>query len=245
MELAAGISTRSVDGGPGAGGGRVGWWRRLTRPIGEPRASSSPSHKRWRPSASKPRSSSPERGAPPSAALPRILVSALDIYTGTPAAPLIRGDGVPAAAMPGDPQKIAKAIIDTGDPGTCQLRLLLGSDAFSMVHAVLTERLRPSRTIARSAWQPTQTTTSRQRSRHPEEIHLDYRDTEPGPALTSSAVSPSGGSPASAVERALGPPHPFGGDLVPSRLEEQQPHSTTEPFLGHCRTQAPTTMRCL
>ncbi|GAA0376048.1 short-chain dehydrogenase/reductase [Acrocarpospora corrugata] len=44
-------------------------------------------------------------------------------------------------AWPGDPIKIAQAIIDSTDQTPAPKRLLLGSDAYANVHAALTERL--------------------------------------------------------------------------------------------------------
>jgi hypothetical protein len=43
--------------------------------------------------------------------------------------------------FPGDPQKIASAIIASADHSPAPKRLTLGSDAYALVHAALTERL--------------------------------------------------------------------------------------------------------
>ena len=55
--------------------------------------------------------------------------------------PLTRGD-LPEELMVGDPVKIVDAMISVTGLETPPRRLLLGSDAYSWVHAALTERLR-------------------------------------------------------------------------------------------------------
>jgi hypothetical protein len=43
--------------------------------------------------------------------------------------------------FPGDPRKVASAIIASADQSPAPRRLTLGSDAYALVHAALTERL--------------------------------------------------------------------------------------------------------
>ena len=43
--------------------------------------------------------------------------------------------------FPGDPRKVASAIIASTDQTPAPKRLTLGSDAYALVHAALTERL--------------------------------------------------------------------------------------------------------
>ena len=42
---------------------------------------------------------------------------------------------------PGDPAKVAKAVIDSVDQTPAPTRIALGSDAYGYIHAALTERL--------------------------------------------------------------------------------------------------------
>jgi NAD(P)-dependent dehydrogenase (short-subunit alcohol dehydrogenase family) len=65
----------------------------------------------------------------------------LDVYNDTPAGHTRRivedGSRVP----PGDPAKVARAMIDSVDQTPAPKRLALGSDAYTMIHKALTERL--------------------------------------------------------------------------------------------------------
>ncbi len=64
---------------------------------------------------------------------------AQEAYAANPA--IMRGDGVPVDQMPGDQAKVAAAMIDAAAQDVPPRRLLLGSDAYSYVHAALTDRL--------------------------------------------------------------------------------------------------------
>lgn len=71
-----------------------------------------------------------------------ITPSALPAYAGTQAADFTHGkNSVPLEAMPGDPRKVAEAMIRIGDLKEPPRRQLLGSDAYSLVHDALTARL--------------------------------------------------------------------------------------------------------
>jgi NAD(P)-dependent dehydrogenase (short-subunit alcohol dehydrogenase family) len=61
-----------------------------------------------------------------------------EAYASNPA--IARGD-IPVEDMPGDQAKVVVAMIDVGEAGDPPRRLLLGSDAYTLVHAALTERL--------------------------------------------------------------------------------------------------------
>jgi NAD(P)-dependent dehydrogenase (short-subunit alcohol dehydrogenase family) len=65
-----------------------------------------------------------------------------EAYAGTPAA-LLRAHAAtrPTSAIPGDVHKMARAMIDAADAGETPRRLLLGSDAYRLVHAALSDRL--------------------------------------------------------------------------------------------------------
>lgn len=66
----------------------------------------------------------------------------LDVYDQTPAGDFRRFVASAGLAMfPGDPRKVAKAIIASADQSPAPKRLTLGSDAYKFVHAALTERL--------------------------------------------------------------------------------------------------------
>jgi hypothetical protein len=70
------------------------------------------------------------------------MAPALDAYADT-AAGAIRthaGDR-PVSAIPGDPAKMAAAMIAAADADQTPKRLLLGSDAYRLVHAALADRL--------------------------------------------------------------------------------------------------------
>jgi hypothetical protein len=70
------------------------------------------------------------------------MAPALDAYAGTPAG-AIRAHAAdrPTSAAPGDPYKMVAAMIHAADAEDLPKRLLLGSDAYRLVHAALTERL--------------------------------------------------------------------------------------------------------
>ena len=62
-----------------------------------------------------------------------------EAYASNPA--IMRGDGVPVETMPGDQAKVVAAMIDAAGLDVPPRRLLLGSDAYSHVHAALSDRL--------------------------------------------------------------------------------------------------------
>jgi NAD(P)-dependent dehydrogenase (short-subunit alcohol dehydrogenase family) len=62
-------------------------------------------------------------------------------YEKTPAGEMRRAIAGGAFALPNDPQKIAKAMIDLADSGAAPLRLALGSDTYDDMRASLTARL--------------------------------------------------------------------------------------------------------
>ncbi len=67
---------------------------------------------------------------------------ALDVYDKTPAGDFRRLVSSAGLAMfPGDPRKIASAIIASADRRPTPKRLTLGSDAYALVHGALTDRL--------------------------------------------------------------------------------------------------------
>jgi hypothetical protein len=65
----------------------------------------------------------------------------MDVYNDTPAGHIRRivedGSRVP----PGDPARMARAMIDSVDQTPAPNRLVLGSDAYTLIHKALTERL--------------------------------------------------------------------------------------------------------
>ncbi|MEU9603421.1 SDR family oxidoreductase [Streptomyces sp. NPDC048057] len=68
--------------------------------------------------------------------------SQLPAYAGTPAAELTHGRmDVAVEDMPGDPLKVAEAMVRIGDLAEPPRRQLLGSDAYRLVHDALTARL--------------------------------------------------------------------------------------------------------
>ncbi|MGH8778510.1 SDR family oxidoreductase [Paraburkholderia sp.] len=67
--------------------------------------------------------------------------AALDVYADTPAGQMRRYAAAGQYTPPGDPVKMARAIIASIDQEPAPKRLLLGSDAYALVHAALTERL--------------------------------------------------------------------------------------------------------
>lgn len=67
---------------------------------------------------------------------------ALDVYDQTAAGEFRRAVAKAGLAMfPGDPRKVAAAIAVSADQSPAPKRLTLGSDAYALVHAALTERL--------------------------------------------------------------------------------------------------------
>jgi NAD(P)-dependent dehydrogenase (short-subunit alcohol dehydrogenase family) len=70
-----------------------------------------------------------------------IAPSRLPAYAGTQAADFTHGrSSVPLEAMPGDPRKVAEAMIRVGDLKEPPRRQLLGPDAYGLVHDALTTR---------------------------------------------------------------------------------------------------------
>ncbi len=66
----------------------------------------------------------------------------LDVYDQTPAGDFRRMTAAAGLAMfPGDPRKVAAAIIASADQTPAPKRLTLGSDAYALIHGALTERL--------------------------------------------------------------------------------------------------------
>jgi NAD(P)-dependent dehydrogenase (short-subunit alcohol dehydrogenase family) len=54
---------------------------------------------------------------------------------------VLRADTVPQEAMPGDPRKMAQAMIDVAERDELPARLALGSDAYAMIRGALESRL--------------------------------------------------------------------------------------------------------
>ncbi|MGH8031837.1 MAG: SDR family oxidoreductase, partial [Luteimonas sp.] len=65
----------------------------------------------------------------------------LAVYDTTPAGQMRQYVASGQANPPGDPVKMARAMITSVDQPQAPKRLLLGSDAYSLVHAALKERL--------------------------------------------------------------------------------------------------------
>jgi NAD(P)-dependent dehydrogenase (short-subunit alcohol dehydrogenase family) len=66
----------------------------------------------------------------------------LDVYDQTPVGDFRRMVASAGLAMfPGDPRKVASAIIASADQSPAPKRLTLGSDAYALIHAALRERL--------------------------------------------------------------------------------------------------------
>jgi NAD(P)-dependent dehydrogenase (short-subunit alcohol dehydrogenase family) len=65
----------------------------------------------------------------------------MDAYADNPALLGLTRDEIPHDQMIGDPAKVVDAIIAVTERSAPPRRLLLGSDAYSLVHAALTERL--------------------------------------------------------------------------------------------------------
>ncbi|MDX6356164.1 MAG: hypothetical protein QOF98_3067 [Streptomyces sp.] len=82
-----------------------------------------------------------------------IAPSQLPAYAGTQAADFTHGNSsVPLEAMPGDPRKVAEAMIRIGDLSDPPRRQLLGSDAYGLVHDALTSRLQAVETQRETAF---------------------------------------------------------------------------------------------
>lgn len=72
------------------------------------------------------------------------IAHALDAYADTPVGQMrryIKAAGDLTGSAPGDPDKIADAILASVDVTPAPLRLTLGSDAYRMVHAALSDRI--------------------------------------------------------------------------------------------------------
>jgi NAD(P)-dependent dehydrogenase (short-subunit alcohol dehydrogenase family) len=65
----------------------------------------------------------------------------MDVYKDTPADDVRKAIASGAFALNGDPQKMARAMMDVVEIRPAPRRLLLGKDAYQRVHAALTERL--------------------------------------------------------------------------------------------------------
>jgi NAD(P)-dependent dehydrogenase (short-subunit alcohol dehydrogenase family) len=66
----------------------------------------------------------------------------LEVYDKTPVGDFRRLAASAGLAMfPGDPRKVASAIIASADHSPAPKRLTLGSDAYELVHSALSERL--------------------------------------------------------------------------------------------------------
>jgi len=70
-----------------------------------------------------------------------VAVPSLAAYAENPAASLRRRNAAGEVPLPGDPRKVAQAMIDSVDRNPAPKRLTLGSDAYRLVSAALTERL--------------------------------------------------------------------------------------------------------
>lgn len=66
---------------------------------------------------------------------------ALPVYADTPAGDIRRMVEGGTYQPPGDPAKMARAIIASVDEPTAPRRLVLGTDAYTMIHEALTGRL--------------------------------------------------------------------------------------------------------
>ncbi len=65
----------------------------------------------------------------------------MDVYNNTPAG-MVRTIFKDASRLPqGDPAKMVKIMIDSVDPNPAPKRIAPGSDAYTMIHKALTERL--------------------------------------------------------------------------------------------------------
>jgi NADP-dependent 3-hydroxy acid dehydrogenase YdfG len=71
----------------------------------------------------------------------RVIGNALAIYNDTPADQLRRYVGLGQVIHPGDPVKMARAMIACADTAVAPKRLTLGRDAYDQIHASLKERL--------------------------------------------------------------------------------------------------------
>ncbi len=63
------------------------------------------------------------------------------VYDDTPAGDVRRAVAARAFPIPGDPDKVVRAMIDSVDQRPAPLRLSLGSDTYTLIHAALTKRL--------------------------------------------------------------------------------------------------------
>lgn len=71
----------------------------------------------------------------------RLGASRLDVYDASPAAMTRRIADPSLPPSPGDPIKMAQAMIDSLDVDPAPLRLVLGTDAYGYIHTALAERL--------------------------------------------------------------------------------------------------------
>ena len=71
----------------------------------------------------------------------RVSAPAMAVYDNTPAGEIRRALAAGAFPSPGDPAKMAQAMIDSVEQSPAPKRLTLGSDAYTMVRAALVERL--------------------------------------------------------------------------------------------------------
>ena len=70
-----------------------------------------------------------------------VIPSAMDVYRDTPAGDMRRAVTSAALPLPGDPVKMAQAIIDSADRHPAPRRLTLGRDSYARVRTALVERI--------------------------------------------------------------------------------------------------------
>ena len=70
-----------------------------------------------------------------------VIPPAMDAYRDTPAGEIRRAVTSGAFALPGDPVKMAQAMIDSAERSPAPLRLTLGRDSYARVRAALVERI--------------------------------------------------------------------------------------------------------
>jgi NAD(P)-dependent dehydrogenase (short-subunit alcohol dehydrogenase family) len=70
-----------------------------------------------------------------------VIPAAMAAYAHTPAGEVRRAIAAAAFPLPGDPLKMAQAMIDSVDRNPAPRRLTLGSNAYARVHAALSDRL--------------------------------------------------------------------------------------------------------
>ena len=70
-----------------------------------------------------------------------VIPSAMDVYRDTPAGDMRRAVTSAALPLPGDPVKMAQAMIDSADRHPAPRRLTLGRDSYTRVRAALVERI--------------------------------------------------------------------------------------------------------